>query len=444
MCQPVVLLASCPAEQGEKDTGNGVTSSEGEPLRLYRKALRYAESDPEVFLGTARRAAESILLDIALREAVGSKPTLESLLTVLTGKGLVPPKIVLAIRTIQNYGNYGSHAQDASTEEISADDVRPCLDALTQLAVWYGQTSTSLAEEHARHRLTAHQRRTGTTRLADSTLIVVKAVLLGCGFEKAMARRNHRVVPVQLPWADSLVRDVSARLLDAAVYNEQRVLRLLETEEAVRDQVVSVGRVGYSMGGRNFYLLASRAGRWGGTTAEEFLANPEGAQIAVPKHSDMFDNLLSALATDEEGLRSRGVTILDVPHHLGLELFHLNRDVLAVGGQNLRMHAHEDDAYFELLNSEMLPAATQARLRSAAANVLIANRKWLEELDLRPRELFTELMRSFHTIGTDEEHFERMIRDLVTHASFPPETLADSRERLVRHVLFESYRWGSP
>ncbi|MFD6323144.1 DUF4145 domain-containing protein [Streptomyces sp. NPDC058442] len=421
-----------------------MTVNEGEPLRLYRKALRYAESDPEVFLGTARRAAESILLDIAMREAVGSKPTLESLLTVLTSKNLVPPKVVLAVRTIQNYGNYGSHAQDGSVEEISAEDVRPCLNALTQLAVWYGQTSRSLAEEAVRHELSDHRRSTGTTRLADSTLIVVKAVLLGCGLEKALARRNHRVVSLQLPWSDNLVRDVSARLLDAAVYNEQRILRLLETDEAVQDQVVPVGRVGYSMGGRNFYLLAARGGRWGGMTAQEFLADPAGAQIAVPKHSDMFDNLLSALSTDEAGLADMGISVLDVPHHLGLELFHLNRDVLAVGGQNLRIHAREDDAYFELLNSDMLPAPTQARLRSAAANVLIANRAWLEELDLHPGELRRELMRSFHECGSDDEMFERLVRDLVAHASFPPETLPDSRERLVRHVLFESYRWGRP
>ncbi|WP_324786183.1 DUF4145 domain-containing protein [Streptomyces sp. H51] len=421
-----------------------MTVNEGEPLRLYRKALRYAESDPEVFLGTARRAAESILLDIAVREAVGSRPTLESLLTVLTAKNLVPPRVVLAVRTIQNYGNYGSHAQDGSVEEISAEDVRPCLNALTQLAVWYGQTSRSLAEEAVRHELSDHRRSTGTTRLADSTLIVVKAVLLGCGLEKALARRNHRVVPLQLPWSDNLVRDVSARLLDAAVYNEQRTLRLLETDEAVRDQVVTVGRVGYSMGGRNFYLLAARGGRWGGVTAQEFLADPAGAQIAVPKHSDMFDNLLSALSTDEAGLADMGISVLDVPHHLGLELFHLNPDVLAVGGQNLRMHARDDDAYFELLNSDMLPAPTQARLRSAAANLLIANRAWLEELDLRPGELHRELMRSFHECGSDDEMFERLVRDLVTHAAFPPETLPDSRERLVRHVLFESYRWGRP
>jgi hypothetical protein len=173
--------------------------------------------------------------------------------------------------------------------------------------------------------------------------------------------------------------------------------------------------------------------------AKEFLADPAGAQVAVPKHSDMFTNLLSALSTDETVLADVGVTVLDVPHHLGLELFHLNRDVLAVGRQNLRMHAQEDDAYFELLNSDMLPVRTQSRLRSAAANVFIANRAWLEELDLRPGELHRELMRSFHECGSDDETYERLVRELVTHASFPPESLPESRERLVRHVLFESY-----
>ncbi|MFG2630575.1 DUF4145 domain-containing protein [Streptomyces sp. NPDC048473] len=421
-----------------------MTVNEGESLRLYKKALRYAESDPEVFLSTARRAAESILLDIALQEAVGSKPTLESLLTVLTAKGLLPQKMVLAIRTIQNYGNYGSHALDTSGEEISAEDVQPCLNALTQLVVWYGRTISSFAENEGHEALATMQRTAGTTRLADSTLIVVKALLLGCGFEEVMARHNHRVVPIQLPWSDQLIRDVAQGRLDLAIYNEQRLLSLIEDEEALNSQVVAVGRLGHSMGGRNFYLLAARGGRWGRTTAEEFLANPAGAEIAVPKHSDMFANILSAFSTDEAGLWDMGVRILDVPHHLGLELFHLNRDVLAVGGQNLRMHARDEDDYFELLNSDVLPTATQARLRSAAANVLIANRAWLSALGTRPNELFQELMRRFHDMGADQSRFEAVVDDLIAHASFPLQSSQVSRERLVRHVLFESYRLGDP
>ncbi|MFE3770544.1 MULTISPECIES: DUF4145 domain-containing protein [unclassified Streptomyces] len=421
-----------------------MTVNEGESLRLYKKALRYAESDPEVFLSTARRAAESILLDIAIQEAVGSKPTLESLLTVLVAKGLVPPKVVLAVRTIQNYGNYGSHAQQDTDDEISSEDIRPCLDALTQLAVWYGRTSKALAEDEAQRGLADIQRTAHTTRLADSSLIVVKALLLGCDFEHLLRQRNHRLVHVQLPWSDHLVRDVSRRLLDLAIYNERRVLRLLETDAEVRDQVVPLGRVGYSMGGRNFYLLATRAGRWGNTTAAEFLADPAGAQIAVPKLSDMFDNILAAFSTDEAGLRDKGVTILDVPHHLGLELFHLNRDVLAVGGQNLRMHARDNDGYFELLNSEMLPARAQERLRSAAANILIANRAWLADTGTEPAAVHRELMRRFHDLAAEKGRFEELVRDLVTHASFPQESSHAGRERLVRHVLFESYRLGEP
>lgn len=421
-----------------------MTVNEGESLRLYRKALRYAETDPEVFLGAARRAAESILLDIAMQEAVGSKPTLESLLTVLVAKGLVPPKVVLAVRTIQNYGNYGTHAQTLSGEEISAEDVRPCLTALTQLSVWHGQVTTSLAEDKARQGLSSARSGRGTTRIADSTLIVVKALLLGCRFEQQLAQRNHRVTHLQLPWSDSLVSDVAQGLLDLAIYNEQRLRRILEADEATMSRVVTVGRVGYSMGGRNFYLLAARAGRWGKVTGPEFLANPAGAQIAVPKQSDMFHNILTAFSTDEAGLSARGVTILDVPHHLGLELFHLNRDVLAVGGQNLRMHARDDDAYFELLDSEMLAPDARTRLRAAAANVLIANADWLAELQVGAAELHRELMRSFHDVASDEGRYEDLVQDLVRHATFPHESSTPSRERLVRHVLFESYRLGEP
>ncbi|MFJ9890814.1 DUF4145 domain-containing protein [Streptomyces sp. NPDC091287] len=421
-----------------------MTVNEGESLRLYKKALRYAESDPEVFLSTARRAAEAILLDLAMREAIGSKPTLESLLTVLTAKGVVPAKMVLAIRTIQNYGNFGSHAHDGSGDEISAEDVQPCLNALTQLAAWYGRTSSSFAESEGREALAAVQNTPGTSRLADSTLIVVKALILGCGFDEVLARRNHRLVCVQLPWSDQLVSEVAEGRLDLAIYNEQRLRSMIEEDGELAHRVASVGRLGHSMGGRNFYLLAARGGRWGGATAEEFLADPAGAEIAVPRYSDMFANVLTAFATDEAGLRERGVRILDVPHHLGLELFHLNRDVLAVGGQNLRMHARDEDDYFELLNSDMLPAPAQARLRSAAANVLIANRAWLSSIGFRPHDLFRELMRRFHDMGTDVDRLETTVDELIAHASFPLQSTRGSRERLVRHVLFESYRLGDP
>ncbi|MFH9687234.1 DUF4145 domain-containing protein [Streptomyces sp. NPDC017413] len=421
-----------------------MTVNEGESLRLYKKALRYAESDPEVFLSTARRAAEAILLDLAMREAIGSKPTLESLLTVLTAKGVVPAKMVLAIRTIQNYGNFGSHALDGSGDEISAEDVQPCLNALTQLAAWYGRTSSSFAESEGHEALAAVQNTPGTSRLADSTLIVVKALIVGCGFAEVLAGRNHRLVCVQLPWSDQLVREVAEGRLDLAIYNEQRLRSMIEEDGELARRVASVGRLGHSMGGRNFYLLAARGGRWGGATAEEFLADPAGAEIAVPKYSDMFANVLTAFATDEAGLRERGVRILDVPHHLGLELFHLNRDVLAVGGQNLRMHARDEDDYFELLNSDMLPAPAQARLRSAAANVLIANRSWLSSIGFRPNDLFRELMRRFHDMGADVDRLEATVDELIAHASFPLQSTRDSRERLVRHVLFESYRLGDP
>lgn len=53
-------------------------------------------------------------------------------------------------------------------------------------------------------------------------------------------------------------------------------------------------------------------------------------------------------------------------------------------------------------------------------------------------------MRGFHDIGADDDRFEELVHDLVAHATFPQQSSPRSRERLVRHVLFESYRLGQP
>jgi hypothetical protein len=198
------------------------------------------------------------------------------------------------------------------------------------------------------------------------------------------------------------------------------------------------------MGGRNFYILAAKSGRWGKTTAHEFLDNPAGAQVAVPKDSDMFSNLLTVLSADERGLLKRGVEVLDVPHHLGLEIFHLNPDVLAVGGQNLRVHARLSGNFVEIVNCDMLDLEVQRRLREAASNVAIANKDWLDDIGVEAQDLYRNLMRNFLWYWSDPEKYQERVQELVIGAAFPPNSGADIRNLLVNHVLFETYRFGGP
>jgi hypothetical protein len=105
--------------------------------RLVLKARYYAESDPEVALGQARKSAEAICYRLFQAE-IGNpgKMMLEDLMTKLQARQVIPPHVVIPLRTIQLYGNYGSHAQDGHVA-VSAEWVAPCLSALAQVTQWY-------------------------------------------------------------------------------------------------------------------------------------------------------------------------------------------------------------------------------------------------------------------------------------------------------------------
>ena len=105
--------------------------------RLVLKARRYAESDPEVALGQARKSAEAICYRLFQAE-IGppGKMMLEDLMTKLQAKQVLPPHVVVPLRTIQLYGNFGAHAQDEHVE-VSVEWVAPCLSALAQVTNWY-------------------------------------------------------------------------------------------------------------------------------------------------------------------------------------------------------------------------------------------------------------------------------------------------------------------
>ncbi|EIC20687.1 DUF4145 domain-containing protein [Thiorhodovibrio frisius] len=105
--------------------------------RLIVKAQQYAVTDPEVALGQARKSAEAICCRLFQAE-IGKpgKMMLDELITKLQARQVIPPDVLVPLRTIQMYGNFGVHAQDGH-REISAEWVAPCLSALAQVTTWY-------------------------------------------------------------------------------------------------------------------------------------------------------------------------------------------------------------------------------------------------------------------------------------------------------------------
>jgi ABC-type sugar transport system substrate-binding protein len=111
---------------------------------VLRKAVSYSEADPEVFLGQARKAAEAICRVIHDRERTRRKGVpelrkrsqLDDMIQLLATHDLVPKHMLLHLRTIQGFGNYGSHDQSDGFE-VSSDFIQPCLLALTTFTYWY-------------------------------------------------------------------------------------------------------------------------------------------------------------------------------------------------------------------------------------------------------------------------------------------------------------------
>jgi hypothetical protein len=105
--------------------------------RLVLKARQYAETDPEVALGQARKSAEAICYRL-FQDEIGppGKMMLEELMTKLQARQVIPLQVLIPLRTIQMYGNFGVHAQDGHGE-VSVEWVAPCLSALAQVTNWY-------------------------------------------------------------------------------------------------------------------------------------------------------------------------------------------------------------------------------------------------------------------------------------------------------------------
>lgn len=111
---------------------------------LLQKAIKYSEADPEVFLGQARKTTEAICLAIHRREsklrkglpAIRKRATLDDMIQILVSNDLIPKHMVIHLRTIQSFGNYGAHEQ-SDWVEISCDYIKPCLLALTTFTYWY-------------------------------------------------------------------------------------------------------------------------------------------------------------------------------------------------------------------------------------------------------------------------------------------------------------------
>jgi len=107
--------------------------------RLFKKAVSYLHSDPEVALMLSRKTAESICRCVYRESISESTKTimLDELLKQLTTQQVLPAKVMCHLRAIQLFGNYGSHDQDDDHDEMTHEACEPCVKSLSVVYKWY-------------------------------------------------------------------------------------------------------------------------------------------------------------------------------------------------------------------------------------------------------------------------------------------------------------------
>ena len=422
-------------------------------LEYYKRATESAKTDPDAAVNNARKATERVCKNII--DSAGKKfdqhATIESLLAQITNKGsniMADPRLILAIRTIQVYANYGAHDQSFQFgdniehhEDLNDEDIIPCMDALTQMLKIYIQgfidgnvkDSSSLS---------------GSFKLPDdfilkigaTSLTVPDSIMQGWQSDELFSKLNIKTQRIQRKWNDQILSDIADKTLDMAIYNKESTLRYMETHS---DADIHILRdVCSSMGGRNFYILASNEGRWKDMTLQQFKDSlAPGVMIAVSKDSDMEKNLLFILDKSIEELNELGVKLIDYHSDQGLMIFEINPDILVIGGQDLRFLAEKKGGYTEVVSYENLPAEKKDFFDRNSVNSLVVGSTMYnlfseESLDA----IISQLMINFYSSNISEKSRRKIrnkLRPQVRQICDDDETA----DYIIKRILFETYRF---
>jgi hypothetical protein len=104
---------------------------------LHRKAVGYAQADPEVALALTRKVAEGICRFVfADRIGEPGRIMLDQLVQKLSAAGLLPPHVTVPLNAIRDFGNYGAHAQSGG-HRIDSAYVAPAMAALETVFAWF-------------------------------------------------------------------------------------------------------------------------------------------------------------------------------------------------------------------------------------------------------------------------------------------------------------------
>lgn len=277
-----------------------------------------------------------------------------------------------------------------------------------------------------------------TFHIATSNLTVVDSLMQGWDCKSVFAKHGLSVEEHPYKWSDKILKDLASGKIDLAVYNKESCLCYNSSNDT---DIHIVKDVCSSMGGRNFYILASREGKWKDMTLDCFKQSLDSTTIiGVSKSSDMYKNLLYILDMTEEELNGLGVKFMDYHSDQGLQLFDVFPDLLIIGGQDIRFLAERTGKYFELISYDDFPQDKKMFFFRNSINSLLISPSGYEKLNgVDMEQLANELMLNFYKCLLSTKSKREIFDKLANRLSGICED-EDALEYVVNKIVFETYR----
>lgn len=279
---------------------------------------------------------------------------------------------------------------------------------------------------------------TRTIHIAASTLTVVDSIMQGWDCENLFRQYGCDVEKHSYKWSDKILQDLASGKADLAIYNKESCLRFNRAHGA---PITIVRDVCSSMGGRNFYILASRRGKWKEMTLEQFKQSlDQNTMIGVSKSSDLYQSLLYILDMDEQAFAERGIQVMDYHSDQGLGIFNFLPDLLVIAGQDIRFLAEQTGEFFEIISYDDFPSGKKEFFFRNSVNSLMLGPSGLEKLkDANIEQIGVELMTNFYRNAMTSDSLARIKKKLADKlGNFNYDE--DSVDYIVKKIIFETYR----
>jgi hypothetical protein len=138
------------SESNSQDTTTGIDHR----IAIYHKRahdyLNSVNSDPQSSCNQARKAIEAICKELYNSRGVepaNKRPAdsfeLDELIRVLDNSKVIPRSISIQIKTIQSFGNFGSHDQGKEGIDFTPAMAEPCINALDIVVDWYSKSQNN-------------------------------------------------------------------------------------------------------------------------------------------------------------------------------------------------------------------------------------------------------------------------------------------------------------